>query len=163
MPFLVRWPGVAHAGGVAREPASVVDLGPTILAAAGVKLPWMMHGRDLRPLLEKPDTCRWDRALLTEHFFQSFGARTAGPPGEHDGVPWWIALRQGRYKYTRTLVESEIEELYDLEADPDESKNLALDPRFRSTLDSYREGFLAELRRTNATLVDRLPCPRTRN
>ncbi len=159
MPFLVRWPGVARAGGVCREPASVVDLGPTILSASGVKPPWEMHGRDLRPLLEKPET-RWDRPLLTEHFFQAFGARTAGAPVAHDGVPWWIALREGRHKYIRTLVEDEIEELYDLEADPDEVKNLALDPARRDLLAGLRARFLAELRRTGAAVADRLPSPR---
>ena len=158
MPFLVRWPGVARAGGACREPASVVDLGPTILAAAGVKPPWEMHGRDLRPLLEKPET-RWDRPLLTEHFFRSFGPSTAGPPELHDGVPWWVALRQGRHKYIRTLVENEIEELYDLEADPGESKNLAASSPEK--LAACRESLVSELKRTNAAVADRLPPPRT--
>ncbi len=163
MPLLVRWPSVARAGAVCREPAAVYDLAPTILAAAGAKAPWEMHGRDLRPLLERPET-RWDRPLLLEHFFKSFGPQTDGAlTGKNalGGIPWWIFLRQGRHKYIRTLVEDEIEELYDLEADPDESRNLALDPSFRETLARHRESFLAELRRTNAGLVGNLPKPRT--
>ena len=163
MPLLVRWPGVAKAGATCREPAAVYDLAPTIFAAAGAKLPWEMHGRDLRPLLEKPET-RWDRPLLLEHFARSFGAQTdKGLTGKDafSGIPWWIFLRQGKHKYIRTLVEDEIEELYDLETDPGEMKNLALDPRHRATLAEHRERFLAELRRTNAGLADRLPRPRT--
>jgi arylsulfatase A-like enzyme len=159
MPLIVRWPGVAKAGGVCREPAAVYDLAPTIFAAAGAMLPWEMHGRDLRPLLENPET-RWDRPLLLEHFQKMFGKQTdRGLTGKDGfaGIPWWILLRQGKYKYIRTLVENEIEELYDLESDPAESRNLALDPSFRETLAAQRGSFLAELKRTNAALVDRLP------
>ncbi len=163
MPLIVRWPGVAKPGGVCREPAAVYDLAPTIFAAAGAPPPWAMHGRDLRPLLEKPET-RWDRPLLLENFFKSFGSQTdPALTGKNamSGIPWWILLRQGRHKYIRTLVEDEIEELYDLEADPGESKNLALDPAHRADLALFRGRFVAELRRTNAGLVDRLPKPRT--
>jgi arylsulfatase A-like enzyme len=163
MPMLVRWPGVAKAGGTCREPVAVYDLAPTIFAAAGAKLPWEMHGRDLRPLLEKPES-RWDRPLLLEHFTKSFGPQTdKGVTGKDAfaGIPWWIFLRQGKYKYVRTLVEDEIEELYDLEADPGEYKNLALDPKFRTALAEHRDRFVTELKRTRAGLVDHLPRPRT--
>ncbi len=163
MPLIVRWPGVAPRGAVCREPAAVYDLAPTIFAAAGAKLPWTMHGRDLRPLLEKPET-RWDRPLLLEHFTKAFGSQTDRGLTEKDafaGIPWWIFLRQGKLKYIRTLVPNEIEELYDLESDPAESKNLALDPSFRATLARQRERFLAELRRTQAGLAANLPRART--
>jgi arylsulfatase A-like enzyme len=75
-------------------------------------------------------------------------------------VPYWLFLRRGKYKYIRTLVPDEIEELYDLEADPQELKNLALDASQRPVLDDYRAHLRAELRRTAAGFVDNLPPPR---
>jgi arylsulfatase A-like enzyme len=163
MPFLVRWPGVARPGGVCREPVAVYDLGPTVFAAAGARLPWTMHGRDLRPLLEQTET-RWDRPLLLEQFFKSFGSQTDGGfTGKNGfaGIPWWIFLRQGKYKYIRTLVPDEIEEVYDLESDPAERTNLALGAEFRETLTFLRGRFEDELRRTEAALLKNLPRPRT--
>ena len=37
-------------------------------------------------------------------------------------------LRDGRYKYFRTLVRGETEEIYDLDSDPEELNNLAARP-----------------------------------
>ena len=76
------------------------------------------------------------------------------------GVPWWLSLRQSRYKYIRTLVENEIEELYDLEADPEELTNLALVPEHPALLEDLRARLEAELKRTNAGLIKNLPPPR---
>ena len=40
------------------------------------------------------------------------------------GVPWYVMLAEGRYKYVRNLIEGEVEELYDMWKDPDELENL---------------------------------------
>ena len=61
------------------------------------------------------------------------------------------------YKYIRTLVEGEIEELYDLESDREELTNLALDSKYASRLESFRRATIAELRRTDAKMADHLP------
>ncbi|MFZ9747786.1 MAG: sulfatase, partial [Opitutaceae bacterium] len=53
VPCLVRWPGVARAGHVSPEPIHVVDWLPTLLAAAGTRVPagHVVDGIDLRPAL----------------------------------------------------------------------------------------------------------------
>ena len=56
---------------------------------------------------------------------------------EQGGVPWWVLLRDGRFKYIRTLVSGEMEELYDLDADPEELHNLAITPEHRARLESF--------------------------
>ena len=161
--MIFRLPGRVARGGVCKQPVTVVDLAPTLLGVAGVKLPWTMHGRDLRPLLKNPATV-WDRSVMMEHFYLKFGEQTdcAVPDKEARGpLPWWISLRQGRHKYIRTLLPNEIEELYDLESDPQELTNLALEPENRKLLADFRARFVAELKRTNAGLLKNLPPPRS--
>ena len=72
-------------------------------------------------------------------------------------VPWYVMLSRGKYKYVRNLVEGEVEELYDLDRDPDELKNLALQKRYSNRLRQFRAATIAELKRTNAGLVKNLP------
>src|SRR5262249_14846208 len=126
MPLIFRLPGAVARGKVCRQPATVVDLAPTFYGLLGMPTPWPMHGRDLTPLLKDPQAAA-DGPVVMEHFRWAFGSQTdRALTGQEalGGVPWWIFLRQGKYKYIRTLVADQIEELYDLEADPQELKNL---------------------------------------
>jgi len=66
-------------------------------------------------------------------------------------------LRDGRYKYIRTFVKDEVEELYDLSDDPDELTNLASAPNQRQRVLRLRGEAIAQLRRTEAPFVDALP------
>ncbi len=163
MPLIFRLPGRVARGMVCRQPATIVDLAPTLLGFAGVSVPWPMHGQDLRPVLENPET-PLDRPVMMEHFGLRFGGQTdrgVTGPDAIGGVPWWLFLRQGKYKYVRTLVPDEVEELYDLEADPQEVKNLAVQPSHHKVLSDYRQRLAAELGRTKAGLRNSLPPVRT--
>ncbi len=51
-PLLVRWPGVVKPGGESRALISGEDLGPTLLAAAGLAAPAKMSGVSFLPLLK---------------------------------------------------------------------------------------------------------------
>jgi len=162
MPLIFRLPGQVARGAVCRQPATIVDVAPTLLGFASVPPPWEMHGHDLRPLLRGPGL-HSNRPVIMENFGLRFGASTdRATTGADDlrGVPWWLFLRQGQFKYVQTLLPNEREELYDLSADPQEMKNLALDKAHRETLNDYRGRLLAELKRTKAGLVDNLPAPR---
>jgi arylsulfatase A-like enzyme len=155
-------PSALRRGGVCRHPVTIVDVAPTVLGLAGVALPWSMHGHDLRPLLAQPDA-DWPHPAVMEHTRWEFGSQTdRGVTGEAatGGVPWWIFLRDGRYKYIRTLVPDEIEELYDLQSDPQERNNLAVKPAERQRLEAYRRQLVEYLRTTGAGLVEKLPAPR---
>ena len=162
-PLLVRMPGRVARNKVCVHPVGMLDLIPTFFAFAEVPLPWEMHGHDLSSILKNPDA-PWPHPVLLEHFRWSFGPQTDGArtwDAYFHGVPWWLSLRQDRFKYIRTLVDDEIEELYDLEDDPEELHNLALDPKYRRELADFRRRLVEELRRTRAGLVDNLPEPKT--
>ena len=162
VPLIARLPGSVARGKVCRRPVCALDLVATFWALAGAPPPWELHGHDLSPLLRDPDA-PWPHPVMMEHFRWEFGSQTdAARTGNAflGRVPWYVFLRQGRYKYVRYLLEHEIEELYDLEVDPQELHNLAADPHHRKTLADLRRGLAHELRRTNAPLVKNLPEPK---
>ena len=165
-PLIVRPPAAeakSVAGRVVESPVSGVDLVPTFFSYAGVDLPWKMHGNDLSDLL-KPGDPQWPHPAMLVHTAKDYGSKTKVIPPKGDprathgpGIPWYVMLSQGHYKYVRNLVEGEVEELYDLEHDPDELKNLAFDPGQIERLRSMRAAAVAELKRTDAPFVDSLP------
>lgn len=165
-PLIVRPPAdVAPdvAGRVVSSPVSGVDLPPTFFAQAGIELPWEMHGHDLSPLLGESETT-WTHAAMLVHTARQYGSATNVVPAKDDpelyhgpGVPWYVMLSQGHFKYVRNLVEGEVEELYDLKKDPDELSNLASDPDHAERLRSFRKATIVELKRTGAGMVDNLP------
>lgn len=120
-----------------------------------------MHGHDLTPLLEDPEYA-WPYPVLATLTARKYGRDTdvvPTDPAERDlaGVPWWVSLRHGKYKYIRTLVEGEIQELYDLDADPEELNNLALDADYVDVVRRFRAAQIAELKRTGAGFAGALP------
>ena len=165
-PLIISMPGTLAEGAVCRHPVGGADLIPTFFRFAGIELPWKMHGHDLTPLLRNPKA-DWPHPTLITLTGASYGSETNEVPKDgpklyrSGGIPWWVFLRQGRYKYIRTLVEGDIEELYDLKNDPEELTNLALKPKFASTLTKFRKATIAELRRTGAGMADKLPAVKT--
>lgn len=161
-PMIVAMPSRLPQGETNDTPVGGVDIVPTIFAFAGIELPWNMHGRDLTPLLEKPEE-RWERPLLTVHTGSFYGSDTHRIPtdpsvlAKTSQVPWYASVHDGRYKYVRTFVEGEIEELYDLEEDPGELENLVLDPAQSNRVERLRAATLSELERTGAGFADSLP------
>ena len=100
--------------------------------------------------------------MLMTHTGHHYGSDTRVLPTGKEmtdpgGVPWWVLLRDGGYKYVRTLVAGETEELYNLEDDPEELRNLAGQPKYRPLLESLRDKTLAELRRSEAQFIDAMP------
>ena len=160
-PLIVSMPSQLPTGKVVPHPVAGVDLVPTFFGFAGIDLPWDMHGHDLTPLLNDA-SAEWKHPALTSFTARSYGTDTNQLPDDVDathinGIPWYFMLREGRYKYIRYVVERETEELYDLQADPEELTNLASRPELRQQLLALRAATLAELKRTQAGIVDHLP------
>jgi arylsulfatase A-like enzyme len=162
-PFIVSMPSRLPVGEVCAEPVGGQDLVPTFFSFAEIGLPWEMHGHDLTALLDDPTGATRERPLLMALTGRSYGSDCDEVPSggaklmRGSGVPWWVSLHDGRYKYIRTLVEGEIEELYDLEADAAELQNLALNPEYASRLESMRAATILELKRTGCGFAERMP------
>lgn len=154
------------AGGVCAHAVNAPDLVDYMCRTAGVTIPWKLHGRDIRSLMEDPTGQGWKQPMLMTHTGRNYGSDTDVIPTDDvltntSDVPWYALLRDGKYKYIRTFVEGEMEELYDLEQDPEELVNLALHADHADRLASLRRKAMDELRRTDAGFTDALPAVRS--
>jgi arylsulfatase A-like enzyme len=135
VPLLVYDPRLPEScrGQVRREIALNVDVAPTILSLAGVPVPAAMQGRDLT-LLTKGQRPPWRSDFFYEHLFIHRSRQTgANLIPQSEGV---VSLR---YKYLRYLEQDPAyEQLFDLEADPFEERNLAADEQYRDLLNTMR-------------------------
>ena len=118
-PFLLRFPRKAKAASRIQDLVVCQDIAPTFLELAGGKPGPQVQGRSLLPLLSG-DRAGWRKSILLEYWAEN-------------AMPWLIgmsykAVRTGRYKYIRWTNRGrsdELDELYDLDKDPYELKNLA--------------------------------------
>lgn len=113
LPFLARYPRLIGAGSRREQMSLSIDLAPTLLELAGVKPHVKMQGRSLMPVLRDPKT-PWREAFLTEHYVEKFVPQ----------VPDWQSARTARWKYIHYPTLDNMDELYDLPADPMEHRNL---------------------------------------
>jgi arylsulfatase A-like enzyme len=161
-PFIVSMPAQLPSGKTCASPVSGVEVAPTFFSFAGIDLPWEMHGRDLTPLLKKPEQAK-KRSVLTVFTGRKYGSDANAIPTDLKElrkvaqVPWCASPHDGRDKYIRTFEEDEIEELYDLREDPAELTNLALLKKHGARLAKMRAQTITELRRTKPGFVDHLP------
>lgn len=90
VPLLVRWPGRIAPSTVRTELVSLMDLGPTMLAAAGVPVPDHMHGR---PLF---DACGAFAARPRQRVFGHSDRMTSA-------VDTIRTVRDARFRYIRNI------------------------------------------------------------
>ena len=110
-----------------------VDLAPTFCAWAGVEIPKTMQGRDFSPLLRGKKPSDWRKDFLYQFKWSS------------EIIPASEGVCSKDWKYIR-WIESNTEELFDLQNDAIEGQNLAGDAHHRSTLMRLRSR-LAELKK----------------
>lgn len=121
IPLLVRYPRSIKPGTLVDEFALNVDFAPTIMDYAGMAVPKEVDGRSLRGLLEGEPACDWREDFLYEYYAY---------PDWHNVKPH-KGVRGKRWKYIEYYdFPSNEYELYDLENDPLEQKNLYGDPRY---------------------------------
>ena len=115
MPLLVRYPRMVKAGTIRDEFALNIDLAPTLLELTNVSQPATAQGRSLVPLL-KGAKSDWRNSFLIEYYSDKVFPRIQ--------KMGYKAVRTERWKYIHYVELDGMDELYDLEADPYEMRNI---------------------------------------
>jgi N-acetylglucosamine-6-sulfatase len=131
-PFLLRYPRKARAGSRIRQLTLCQDIAPTLIELAGGRPGAQIQGRSLLPLLAGRRG-GWRKSFLVEYWAEQ-------------AMPWLIgmtykAVRTERHKLVHWVNRGragELDELYDLERDPYELKNLARSARHAAIRASLR-------------------------
>ncbi|NBR84751.1 MAG: DUF4976 domain-containing protein [Verrucomicrobia bacterium] len=150
VPLLLHCPEMFKAGTVVTQMVANIDIAPTLLDAAGASVPTNMHGRSflkagqasrLSSIVPVPTSAAkaaqqksqksgkmpdllWRDALLYEYYWER----------NYPYTPTMHAVRTDRWKYIRYHGVWDVDELYDLAADPDESRNLIHEPAHAATV-----------------------------
>lgn len=134
IPLIVRFPGGLRAGEVVSELTSLVDIYPTVLDLAGAPAEaGKIQGASLVPLVEGRAES-WRDQVVTE-----FG-------GVNSIAITQRTLRWGNLKYGYNCCARD--ELYDLDQDPDETRNLVDEAAYRPALEEARRRMADWMERT---------------
>jgi len=155
VPFIMELPGGREAGRVVDDViAQPTDILPTVLAAAGIETPEEVEGRNLLSLLDHEAPGEVQAASPEPHGVRGRGLAFAELDRNVDWPERWgsrfdrdlVSARTLRYKYVHSSTGEE--ELYDLDFDPGELKNLAAeDPEatgsMRALVEAWRRSLAA--------------------
>ena len=142
VPFIVQAPG-GKPGLVDREHliSNGLDIFPTICDYAGIDLPAGLRGHSVRPIVEGSSPNQWRDAVFVETFFDGRrGYDTVGRAVRTDRHKY-IAYDRGKYR----------EQLFDLQTDPGEMVNLAVEARHSVRLQEHRQLLQAYVTETDDT------------
>ncbi|PST81854.1 aryl-sulfate sulfohydrolase [Pedobacter yulinensis] len=124
VPLLVRWPAAIKAGSRTETPVTNMDFYPTLMEVAGFKKSLELDGQSLVPLWQGGKLAGRPLYWHFPIYLQAYD------PQKDDGYDPLFrtrpgsAVRSGKWKLIR-YDEDQVVELYDLERDPAERKNLA--------------------------------------
>lgn len=129
VPMVVYDPRVnAKARGQVREESVLnLDLPPTFLSWAGIEVPKQYQGISFDKLISETKSIPWRKYTFHEHF------------AVRHRIPAFEGMRGERFKYVRYVDEGNDEFLHDLQEDPDELINLAMDPKHQKKLLEMRK------------------------
>jgi arylsulfatase A-like enzyme len=126
--LLVRWKGKIKPGSVSNALVQNIDFAPTMLDAAGVKIPDWMQGLSLKPIL----TGKQNELSRKELYYRYYEY-----PIDHYVVPH-LGIREKQYKliYFYTVNEWEF---YDMKKDPAEKTNLISSPEYQTQIERMKK------------------------
>lgn len=124
-------------GQVREEMTLNIDIAPTIMELAGIEIPDHIKGKSIVPLVQNQQN-NWRDAWFYQHY--AYG----GDPDAKVYIPQSEGIRTERWKYIRYVGKDPVfEQLFDLENDPHETKNLVFQTEFHDILSEMRDRFLS--------------------
>lgn len=132
VPFIVSWKGHTIPGG--RDRQHLVNLGtdlfPTLFDFAGIEKPEGLSGLSVAPLAKGEKPVVTHPYIVSENTLHSGFGRPTNVQGR--------MVRSSRYKYIRYSVGEPNEQLFDMELDPQETRDLTLTREADGVLSDHR-------------------------
>jgi arylsulfatase A-like enzyme len=119
-PLLIRYPKEIKPGTVIDKLVQNLDYAPTLLDYAGIEAPEEMQGKSFRRLVSG-ETDEWRDAVYYTYYEY---------PAEHM-VKRHYGVSTERYKLIHFYYDIDEWEMYDLEKDPQEMRNIYNDPEYK--------------------------------
>ncbi len=132
VPMLMQCPSLFKGGQTLEQVVANLDVGPTIMEAMGLARPPHMDGRSFLPLAQGRRV-PWRENFLYVYYWEKNFPQS----------PTVFALRGERFKYITYYGLWDADELYDLQADPGETRNLLYDPAHRTTAQAMEKRLYA--------------------
>ena len=140
-PLIISAPGIAAS--VSKAPTEFVDVFPTLCDLAGIKIPETLDGKSLKPLMNKK------AKQVKEFSISQYPRSSTNVETERQGYAsskvMGYSLRNKRYRYTIWMTNNFTStqpfkenlmvgaELYDYKKDPNETRNVVGDKKYKST------------------------------
>jgi len=137
VPAILSIPGTSKPGSHTNAMVSNIDFLPTLLEAVGITLPKGIDGKSLIPLI-KGETAHHRDMIFSDNVNQS------------------LICRDRHYKFVLNWEDNELDELYNLEKDPGELKNLAYIPEYQQVKLKMMQHIFDWLDRTNHPYADQI-------
>jgi N-acetylglucosamine-6-sulfatase len=147
IPVLARFPRAIRGGQRVGALTSNIDFAPTVLDFCGVKAGRPVDGQSWRPLVTGGP------AAWRESFVYSMHNTDAARPTVK-------ALRTERHKLILNLTPRDKDELYDLQADPEEMKNLAGDAAQKELVARLKRQLVEEMKKIGDPAVEAVQATR---
>jgi len=150
VPLLVRYPPLTRPGTVVEQTVLNIDIAPSILDICGAPPLSNIHGKSWKPLLSG-DAGNWRTSWFYEYNYEK----------QFPYTPNVRAVRTDQWKYIRYPhgdggPDRHLAELYNLQTDPLELKNLSSDPAYAAKV-AELNAELARLLQESGALPDRMP------
>jgi len=122
VPLIAYCPAIIPAGTKVNPMVLNVDIAPTVLELAGLKKPAHMVGASFAPLMQGKEVKDWRDKFFYEYYWEF----------QYPNTPTIFGVRTDRYKYIFNQGVWDANELYDLQQDPGETRNLIFDAAYDS-------------------------------
>jgi N-acetylglucosamine-6-sulfatase len=144
IPMLASWPRGVKAGARCDALVANIDVAPTLLELAGVASPESFDGQSFSALFEDPTSANSTReALLYEYYWEPSFPQT----------PTMFALRNRQFKLIQYHGLWDTDELYDIDKDPRETRNLISDPKHEQLASQMRLQLHQRLKETGGLAI----------